>query len=204
MRNWVRSWWIVFTLPLGFLGWAAFVYAGFRAKQRQWIGYGVAYLVPVAAFMATMDNSPIEDYALVAMLISWPLSFVHALVIRQEYLDRRDLLDHPSLREAQRAALRRELAGTLARGEPELARAAGIGRPELEGAVDSAGLVDVNHATARELQRLPGVDARTAKQIAHARDELGGFSSAEELGAVLGLPGPLVDAIRDSAPFLPR
>jgi hypothetical protein len=200
MRDWLRSWWILLTLPFGFLGWLAFVYAGMRAKNLRWVGYAVAYFAPVVAFFSSPDESKLEDYMIAVVLIAWPISFIHTLVIRREYLDRRDLIDDPNLRQARLAALRREFAGTVARSSPELALESGIGR--LEQGFDEAGLVDVNHASVRELERLPGVDRETAKRIAFARKEIGGFSSANELGHLLDLPAPVVDALRPRALFL--
>lgn len=134
------------------------------------------------------------------VLIAWPISFIHTLVIRREYLDRRNLIDDPSLRQARLAALRRQFAGTVAQSSPELALESGIGR--LEQGFDEGGLVDVNHANVDELERLPGVDRETAKRIAFARKEIGGFSSANELGHLLDLPAPVVDALRPRALFL--
>ena len=49
---------------------------------------------------------------------------------------------------------------------------------------------------------LPGgdpVDARAARV-----DELDGFESLEDMGAVLDLPGDLVEDLRDRVVFLPR
>jgi hypothetical protein len=185
---------------MGFLGWLAFLYAGMRAKNLRWAGYAGLYFIPVALFFASPDESRVEDYLIAAVVIAWPISFIHSLVIRQEYLDRRNLIDDPSLRQARLAALRREFAGTVARSSPELALESGIGR--LEQGFDEAGLVDVNHASVEELERLPGLDRETAKRIAFARKEIGGFSSADELGHLLDLPAAVVDTLRPRALFL--
>jgi DNA uptake protein ComE-like DNA-binding protein len=79
----------------------------------------------------------------------------------------------------------------------------GVGRPDEPGAFD-AGLVDVNNAPATTLLRLPGIDDSLATRIVETRAQTNGFSSLEDLGAVLDLPGDLVERLRDHVVFLPR
>jgi DNA uptake protein ComE-like DNA-binding protein len=86
--------------------------------------------------------------------------------------------------------------------DPRRARALGVGRPDLEDAFDG-GLIDVNGAPEAVLRRLPGYDAALAGRTVDVRDELGGFASLEELGALLELTGPQVEALREQAVFLP-
>ena len=102
----------------------------------------------------------------------------------------------------QRLADRRR-ALELAARDPSLAQEIGIGRPDRRGAAHG-GLVDVNNASARALQRLPGVDGHLAARIVATRGELGGFSSLEDLGETLDIDGGTVERIRGRAVFLPR
>ena len=73
----------------------------------------------------------------------------------------------------------------------------------MKGSYDG-GLVDINHANAKALATLPGIDAEKAKQIVELRESADGFSSADDLDVVLDLePGTLAQ-LRDRVVFLPR
>jgi DNA uptake protein ComE-like DNA-binding protein len=73
------------------------------------------------------------------------------------------------------------------------AKALGIGRPDIDLAFDG-GLIDVNSAPAQVIERLPHTDATLAERIVAVRERVGGFSSIQDLGLVLGLPAPVLDA----------
>src|SRR5258708_199662 len=72
-------------------------------------------------------------------------------------------------------------AGNLARHRAESARA---GRP-----LAAQETIDLNQASAGDLNRLPGVGANLAKSIVAARDRSQGFTSLAELDQVGGI-GP--------------
>ena len=46
---------------------------------------------------------------------------------------------------------------------------------------DSSGLINLNHATQKELETLPGVGPATAKNIIDYREKYGGFADVEEI-----------------------
>ena len=54
------------------------------------------------------------------------------------------------------------------------------------------------------LEELPGIGRALAEHIVRVREEVGGFTSLEELGVVADLDGALVERIRDDVVFLPR
>lgn len=115
-------------------------------------------------------------------------------------------LIHPSdprLDDARERLERREKALALARENPQLALEAGVGRPDLPGALDG-GVVDVNHASAAALACLPTCDAKLSEQIVAIREQVDGFASLEDLGAVLDLPADQVERLRQHVVFLPR
>lgn len=56
-----------------------------------------------------------------------------------------------------------------------------------QGAWRADGTLDLNAATAAELQELPGVGPVLAERIITAREELGGFRAVEDLAAVRGI-----------------
>jgi competence ComEA-like helix-hairpin-helix protein len=85
---------------------------------------------------------------------------------------------------------------------PAPARPAGTGGTGSTGGTDSTGgtgggstgtaasaLVDVNRATAAELERLPGIGPALAQRIVAYRDSAGGFATVEQLERVRGI-GP--------------
>ncbi|GAA5210728.1 ComEA family DNA-binding protein [Microbacterium kyungheense] len=64
--------------------------------------------------------------------------------------------------------------------------------------------VDVNTATAKELEGLPGVSRARARKAVAERDEQGGFSSLEDFGETLGLQPHEIVRLRKVAVCSPR
>jgi len=62
----------------------------------------------------------------------------------------------------------------------------------------SGGLVDVNNATAAELERLPGVGPAIARSILEFRQTMGRFSCVEDLLKVKGIGTKKLEAMRNS------
>lgn len=56
--------------------------------------------------------------------------------------------------------------------------------------------LDLNRATAEELETLPGIGASKAAAIVEARDAQGGFASLEDLEAVRGIGPALMAKLR--------
>jgi DNA uptake protein ComE-like DNA-binding protein len=105
--------------------------------------------------------------------------------------------------EAAQARIERRAEGRhLLASPPALAREVGVGRPDIPGSNDY-GLVDVNHASAAALTRLPGITQDLANRIVSQRVQAGGFTSAEDLGVLLDLSPAMVDGLRDMAIFVP-
>lgn len=208
MRDWLRSWWVGFTLlPFGWLGWAAFVYAGMRARKPLWLGLGVFYFLVASAGIVLLEPDTKDDWVdnLGGVLTfgGWAATFVHALVIRRPYLDRMDTVADPKLAAARKRLERRELASELARDDPEEARELGIGRPDL-GDAFSGELVDLNHAPPDVLVTLPGFDRELAERVVRIRGEINGFESVDDLSAFTELTAHQVDRLRDATVCLPR
>jgi competence protein ComEA len=65
------------------------------------------------------------------------------------------------------------------------------------GSAAPAGPVDLNRATAEELDTLPGIGPTTAAAIVDHREENGPFASVDDLEAVRGIGPAKLDAIRD-------
>ena len=194
-------------IPLGFGAWAP-IYAGVRARAKTWIALGAGWSAIAATgwVMSAMSDHGDGHYNSVAgllMIVGWAGAVATSFVIRPEYEQR---MESPLLNASSRAEQRlrdRQRAKQLAKQNPSLAREIGVGRPDVEGAAD-AGLVDVNNASVSVIEKLPGVDDVLATRIVEARAQVDGFSSVEDLGIALDLPGDLVEDLRDRVVFLPR
>jgi DNA uptake protein ComE-like DNA-binding protein len=159
--------------------------------------------IVVAGFIRSGTSKSGDSLAGFLLLLGWVGAIATSFVIRGSY-DRRMASPLHAATEAGEARLQeRRQALETARQNPALAQEIGVGRPDQPGALD-AGLVDVNNAPASALMRLPGIDDGLATRIVEARAQTDGFSSLEDLGTVLDLPGDLVERLRGHVVFLPR
>jgi Helix-hairpin-helix motif len=104
------------------------------------------------------------------------------------------------------ANMRRELrrrAREQAEEDLALARELRIGRPDLPRQYDDGGLIDVNHVPASALTALSGVTPEIADRIVSMRENVGRFSSAEELVVTVDLHPDLTAEFREYGIFLP-
>ena len=62
--------------------------------------------------------------------------------------------------------------------------------------VDGAALLDPNHATPAELERLPGIGPGLAMRIVTARDQGGAFGSVDDLRRVRGIGRATLERVR--------
>ena len=99
--------------------------------------------------------------------------------------------------EAKSRIERRKDARRLATSNPSLARELKIGRPDLPRDYDDGGLVDVNHVPGPALAAQLGLAPAEVTDVLAARDRLGRFASADELGAYTQLSPDRVDELRD-------
>ena len=99
--------------------------------------------------------------------------------------------------EAKSRIERRKDARRLATSNPSLARELKIGRPDLPRDYDDGGLVDVNHVPGPALAAPLGLAPAEVTDVLAARDRLGRFASADELGAYTQLSPDRVDELRD-------
>jgi competence ComEA-like helix-hairpin-helix protein len=63
--------------------------------------------------------------------------------------------------------------------------------------------IDINLATAAELESLPGIGPVLSKRIIAFREKMGGFSGIEQIGQVYGLPPETFASIRKSLKITP-
>jgi hypothetical protein len=86
--EWLHSLWIVWTLPLGFTSWIAFIYIAWRARRVRWLLWGLLYFVAFAAMVATNLGSQPTDVTIGLMIVAGIVSVVHAFAVRSDYLVR--------------------------------------------------------------------------------------------------------------------
>jgi competence ComEA-like helix-hairpin-helix protein len=72
-----------------------------------------------------------------------------------------------------------------------------IRRDPLPGGTSTDTPLDLNRATARELERLPGIGRALAERIVASREQGGGFESVEDLHRVPGLVRAKISRLRD-------
>ncbi|MEU8659987.1 BTAD domain-containing putative transcriptional regulator [Actinoplanes philippinensis] len=163
----------------GFGSWAWFAYATFQRRALREAIPLVCYVAVWATviFLWLVDPSPLEsdyttpseDAAILLQLLLIPVSAVHGAILAAIPGDSRQ------------ARTQRYMARQFAMINPDGARQAGIGRPDLLRTFDDGGLVDLNHAPVPELARLRGVSPIEAHHIALDRYQRGPFTSPDEL-----------------------
>ena len=190
--------------PFGWLSWGTFFYMGARAQRPRWLLWGAFYLAWTIAAIVLLgingsgDEESGSDFfdgvGTIASFVLWGVAVVHALTVRREFLHRVRLRGITQSHEIEE-----RVAKEIAQRNPRMARRIGIGRPDRSHA-EHAGLVDVNSAPVGTLARLPGLDDALARHTAEIRP----LGSVEEMGAVLDLPAPVVDDLRERTIFIAR
>ncbi len=204
-EEWRRTWWVfVPLLTLGMLTWAVFLYVGIRARRRLWLLFAAVYLAALTIALVVGGGhhgdaqANVEGAILVCLAV---VGSTHALGIRREFLTATGVFDR-RLEAAEHRLAVQDRGRRLLAEDPVRARRLGVGRPDVPKSFD-AGLIDVNSAPVEVLGRLPGIDEELARRIAAARDDLGHFSSVDDLDLVLDLPEATLARLRDVAVFVP-
>lgn len=196
----------------GFFTWVVFLNLGRSAQRRGWLVWSAVYAALMVAFcvLEAVSGSSMTDLAAdlapIPFALAWLGGVVHLSVISKDAARRilqvRRVSDGtPVLVAARERIKEREKGRRLAVKDPVLAREVGVGRPDLPGTQDF-GLVDVNHASPEALCGLPGITPQIAERIEQTRQDVGLFTSAEDLCATLDLPPNLTDDLREHAVFL--
>ena len=196
-------WWVwVSATPFGLGAWTPVV-PGVALRRPLWIGLGLLWaLVALAGWAAAIANDG-GSAAGGLIILGWVGAIATTLAIRPAFNRTAGSLFSREREAAERRLQERREAQQLALENPALAVELGVGRPDRPGA-RSAGLVDVNNAPLEALRLLPGIDEAKAMKIVRLREELNGFASLHDLGAVLELDGHAVERLRDDTVFLPR
>lgn len=89
------------------------------------------------------------------------------------------------------------LAKWIGDGETVIIPTACPVQPTLTPVGEETVMVDLNHAGADELMKLPGIGEKRANDIIMLREQKGGFSSKEELLEISGISERLLESIYD-------
>jgi hypothetical protein len=172
-----------------------------RRRTRDWLVFA-GYLAASLTVLVLMSISGPDDAVaatggtLAIALMS--AGAVHAfLAFRPMPQAAGSLASEQALTAARARMHRRRQARELAEHNPVLARDLKIGRPDLPHDYDDGGLVDVNQAPGDVLVSCLGLTPAESAAVIAARDQIGKFSSPEELSVYAQLPPGRVDALRD-------
>jgi DNA uptake protein ComE-like DNA-binding protein len=202
-----RKAWLLLAVPFGCTTWAAFLYIAIRARRPRWLAWAALYAATFAVWIVldtpAHPSNTAAGVGAVFWLLTWVGGGVHALVISNDAVRRIAARSDPALDAAKTRIERRAQGRQLLASQPALAREAGVGRPDLPSA-DDYGLVDINHAPADALARVPGMNHDLVHQIVTQRDTVGGFSSLEDLEDCLNVAPGIIDQMRDVAVFVPN
>lgn len=195
--------WLGVVLPIGFGCWVPLV-AGFQARKKDWIAWGILL---VAFALASFTIASIEEdnqYGGGFLIVSWMLHGASSFALMRPYRRRMAARSHYDdvIAKAEVIDDERRAVIELARRDPARAVALGVGRPDLPD-TRHGHVVDLNHVPADVITTLPGVGDDLAAEIVKVREELGGFDSVEDLGALMALHPRIVEAMRTRAVTLP-
>ncbi|MFI9157191.1 DUF4236 domain-containing protein [Kitasatospora aureofaciens] len=217
---------LVVLLSAGVLSAVPFAHAAARLQRKSLLVRAGCYAAAVVAFGALSSLTPKDAKGqavgaagnLLSGLSFLLLIAVIATACYQLVPLRREVFglaagaaqpDHPAAADPVVAArlaarARRDEARSLAQNDPVLARDLHIGRPDLAGDYDDGGLIDLNHAPARAIAEACSIDPALAERIVAARQELGSFSSLDEVFVFARVEDGTAALIREYAVLLPR
>ncbi|AOY74207.1 hypothetical protein ARZXY2_4708 (plasmid) [Arthrobacter sp. ZXY-2] len=214
MRNSAGILWSI--LSFGLLTGVGFLIRGAKSKDKLFIGLGVGFLivgiglfVSVGMFDAGTKEAPIRSTASTIWGWVWFTSFiggiVTAVITNKKWLLWR--AHTPDTKwYAQAGATQQQTPVPPAQGYDPNAAAAAFAAPSpaatyTNPAPTQTGSIDVNAASAQELVGSLGVDADTANRIIATRQQLGSFSSFEQLVAKAQVPPHLLIPQRGKLTF---
>lgn len=165
-------------------------------------GYLAASITVLVVLSVPAAVDPVSDtagaLAITLAIVLMAVGAVHAFAaFRPTPGDNNLLASEQALATARARMHRRRQARELAEHNPVLARDLKIGRPDVPHDYDDGGLVDVNQVPGDVLVSCLGLTPVESAAVIAARDQLGGFSSPEELSVYAQLPLDRVAALRD-------
>lgn len=220
-RGFRGGWYFVISIAsAGFLAWVPFVHAATRLGRPRPVirnavlfGAGAVVLGVLAALSpttaeghpATTTSAVMEPIYVISMLC-----VIAGACLLQAPLRRRVFFGEkpaepavdPAVAAVLAARARRDEARELARRDPLLARELHIGRPDLHGAYDDGGLVDLGSAPAEAIAAVCEVDRSVADAIVSLRESAMGLLAVDDVFSLTEVPLPAWERIRDRAPLI--
>jgi len=195
---------------IGFLSFVPFLgFAVINRRRRYWVVFGI-YLAATIAMIVSLgavNSSSGADGAVGGFIIALAgCAAVHTAVLFRPGQEQAAAPAGPAgLEQSNRQAVaraksrleRRKDARHMVAANPDLARDLKIGRPDLPRDYDDGGLVDVNHVPGDVLSSQLGLSSAEMSDVLAAREQLGRFTSADELCAYTQLSPDRVDELRD-------
>lgn len=213
MERWrvIRGWlWAL--APLWTFGWgtaAVHTIAAARKHSRKQALTLPPYFAALAAMLVYMGGSSADQRIFgIAMGFNMLVGVGHSLAIR-EWVESDSA---PSLQAAQRKALdsydderaARRRARQIATDDPQRAHDLQIGRADLpDRAFPDGDLVDVNHVPEASLVTALALPADEVHRVVAARDQVGGFSSYEDMLVTSEADPETWDGVAERLLFLP-
>jgi hypothetical protein len=205
------GWYVFVVVPsLGMLSFVPFVHAALRTgRALTWL-WAALYIAAVISLFVLAPGTNVGGSMIGLMIVA----SVHSLVLRRQVwsgtADRPTPIGpapagpapgatDPAVAAVLAARARREGARHIVQRDPQMARELHIGRPDLRRAYDDGGLVDLNHAPPQAIAAVCGIDPAVATLITAARARGIPFASVDDVLAVVDVPYPLWDRIRDRA-----
>jgi len=143
-------------------------------------------------------TGPLSDIGAILLLINLVLAITVAVLVRNT----RPSEDLPGVaQELERRRLREDYRA-LARRDPALARNLRVGRPDLPRDLDDGGLLDLNALPADQLGPFAGLTPEEATSVADARQQLGRFTSLNELALYADLSESTTAMLGEHAVFI--
>ncbi|HEY7769771.1 helix-hairpin-helix domain-containing protein [Longimicrobium sp.] len=201
------AWVLVPPASVGMLVWAAFLYAGIRARHRPWLVAAAVYFLGFASALALTDNS--DNWTGLIVVALWFVGTVHAFIVRPEFLIRLDAdLSADAARSSPAPPIRRivPVDATYAPFTPPAAPSPSAPpvSPPVPAAPQPSAPVDLNAAPEPAIAALPGVGPILARRAVELRDARGGFASVDDFADALDLKPHILERIRPLAFTTPR
>jgi len=172
-----------------------------RRRVRDWLVFAGYLAASITVLVLMSIGGPTDAVAATAGTLTIALmsaGAVHAFFAFRPVPEAAgSLASEQAVTTARARMYRRRQARELAERTPALARDLKIGRPDLPHDYDDGGLVDVNQVPGDVFVSCLGLTPAESSAVITARDQLGKFSSPEELSVYAQLPPDRVDALRD-------